>query len=110
MRVCVDFQGIGMNFDNYRAGTSGKTLKLFMRIPPKFIDPNHVDGELVNVINDHNTIVSAQREMASMTYCQYGDDGNIWSPPPPVVALPFECENVIFQLSGMMATKLNTLN
>jgi hypothetical protein len=26
---------------------------------------------------------------------QYGDDGNIWS-PPQVVGLPFEVENVIF--------------
>ena len=82
MRICVDFQGIGMDFDNYRAETSGKTLKLFMRIPLKFIDPNRVDGELVNVQNDRDTIVSAQRETANMIYHQYGDDGNIWSPPP----------------------------
>ena len=30
-----------------------------------------------------------------MIYRQYGDDGNIWS-PPQVVGLPFEVENVIF--------------
>ena len=28
MRICVDFQGIGMDFENYGAETSGKTLKL----------------------------------------------------------------------------------
>ena len=95
MRICVDFQGIGMDFENYRAETSGKTLKLFMRIPRKFIDPNRVDGELAAVLNDRDTIVSAQREMANMIYCQHGDDGNIWS-PPQVVALPFEVESVIF--------------
>ena len=75
MRICVDFQGIGMDFDNCRAETSGKTLKLFMRIPRKFIDPNRVDGELVNVQNDRDTIVSAQRETANMIYRQYGNDG-----------------------------------
>jgi hypothetical protein len=75
MRICVDFQGIGMDFDNYRAETSGKTLKLFMRIPRKFIDPNRVDGELANVQNVRDTIVSAQRETANMIYPQYGNDG-----------------------------------
>ena len=95
MRICVDFQGIGMDFENFRAETSGKTLKLFMRIPRKFIDPNRVDGELAAVLNDRDTIVSAQRETANMIYRQYGNDGYIWS-PPQIVALPFEVESVIF--------------
>ena len=77
MRICVDFQGIGMDLNNYRAETSGKTLKLFMRIPHKFIGPNRVDGEweLAAVLNDRDTIVSAQRETANMIYPQYGNDG-----------------------------------
>jgi hypothetical protein len=54
-----------------------------------------VDGELVGVLNDCDTIVSAQRETANMIYCQYVNDDNIWS-PPQVVALPFEVESVIF--------------
>ena len=45
-------------------------LKLFMRIPRKFIDPNRVDGELAAVLNDRDTIVSAQRETANMIYRQ----------------------------------------
>ncbi len=77
MHICVDFQGIGMDFENYRAETSGKTLKLFMRIPRKFIDPSRVDGELAAVLNDRDTIVSAQRERANMIYHKHGDDGNI---------------------------------
>ena len=60
MRICVDFQGIGMDFENYRAETSGKTLKLFMRIPRKFIDPNRVDGELAAVLNNRDTICFEQ--------------------------------------------------
>jgi hypothetical protein len=83
MRVCVDFLGIGMDFkNNHRVETSGKTLKLFMKIPQRFIDPNRVDAELVGVANNHDTIVSAQQEMASMVYCQHSNDANIWSPPP----------------------------
>ena len=66
-----------------------------MRIPRKFIDPNRVDGELAAVLNDRDTIVSAQRETANMIYRQYGNDGYIWS-PPQIVALPFEVESVIF--------------
>ena len=62
MRICVDFQGIGMDFNNYRAETSDKTLKLFMRIPHKFIGPNCVDEELANVQNDSDTVVSVQQE------------------------------------------------
>ena len=95
MRICVDFQGIGMDFDNYRAEISGKTLKLFMRTPRKFIDPNRVDGELAAMLNDCDTIVSAQQETANMIYRQYGNGGNIWS-PPQVVALPLEVKSVIF--------------
>jgi hypothetical protein len=75
MHVCVDFLGIGMDFkNNYRVETSGKTLKLFKKIPQRFIDPNHVDAELVGVANDRDTIVSALQEMASMVYCQHGND------------------------------------
>ena len=66
-----------------------------MRIPCKFIDPNRVDGELAGVLNDCDTIVSAQRETANMIYCQYVNDDNIWS-PPQVVALLFEVESVVF--------------
>ena len=87
MHICVDFQGIGMDFDNYRAEISGKTVKLFMRVSRKFIDPNRVDGELAAMLNDCDTIVSAQQETANMIYRQYGNGGNIWS-PPQVVALP----------------------
>ena len=95
-RVCVDFLGIGMHFEkNYKVETSGKTLKLFMRIPPRFVNPSRVDAELAGVANDRDTIVSAQRETASMVYRQHGDDGNIWS-SPQVVALPFEVETVSF--------------
>jgi hypothetical protein len=84
-------------------------LKLFMRIPHKFIDPNRVDGELATALNDRDTIVSAQRETANMIYRQYGNDGNIWS-PPQVVALPVErkefhshrsrCETLFSQLNA----------
>ena len=85
-----------MHFENnYKVETSGKTLKLFMRIPRQFVDPSRVDSELAHITNDRDTIVSAQRETASMVYRQYGDDGNIWS-SPQVVALPFEVENVSF--------------
>ena len=95
-RICVDFLGIGMHFEsNYKVETSGKTLKLFMRIPRRFMDPSRVDSELAGVTNDPDTIISAQRETASMVYCQHRDDANIWS-SPQVVALPFEVENVSF--------------
>ena len=95
-RICVDFLAIGMHFENnYKVETSGKTLKLFMRIPRRFVDPSRLDTELAIVLNDRDTIVSAQRETASMVYRQYGDDANIWS-SPQFVALPFEVENVLF--------------
>ena len=95
-RICVDFLAIGMHFENnYKVETSGKTLKLFMRIPRRFVDPSRLDTELAIVLNDRDTIVSAQRETASMVYRQYGDDANIWS-SPQLVALPFEVENVLF--------------
>ena len=85
-----------MHFENnYKVETSGKTLKLFMRIPQRFVDPSRLDTELAIVLNDRDTIVSAQRETASMVYHQYGDDANIWS-SPQLVALPFEVENVLF--------------
>ncbi|KAL3816759.1 hypothetical protein ACHAXA_004911 [Cyclostephanos tholiformis] len=85
-----------MHFENnYKVETSGKTLKLFMIIPRRFVDPSCVNSELSNVTSDRDTIVSAQRETTSMVYCQYGDEGNIWS-SPQVVALPFEVENVSF--------------
>jgi hypothetical protein len=33
MHICIDFLGIGMDYENnYRVETSGKTLKLFMKI------------------------------------------------------------------------------
>jgi hypothetical protein len=96
MRFCVDFLGIGMDFENnYRVETSCKIPKLFMKIPRRFINPNCVDAELVGVANDRDTIVSAQQEMTSMVYCQHGNDANIWS-LPQVVALPFEVEAVHF--------------
>ena len=95
-RVCVDFLGIGMHFENnYKVETSGKTLKLFMRIPRRFVDPSRLDAEIEHVTNDRDTIVSAQRETASMVYRQHGDDASIWS-SPQVVALPFEVENVSY--------------
>jgi hypothetical protein len=96
-RICVDFLAIGMHFENnYKVETSGKTLKLFMRLPRRFVDPSRLDTELAIVLNDRDTIVSAQREIASMVYRQqYGDDANIWS-SPQLVALPFEVENVLF--------------
>jgi hypothetical protein len=95
-RICVDFLAIGMHFENnYKVETSGKTLKLFMRILQRFLDPSRVDTELAHIVNDRDTIVSAQRETASMVYRQYGDDANIWS-SPQLVALPFEVENVLF--------------
>jgi len=95
-RICVDFLATSMHFENnYKVETSGKTLKLFMRIPRRFLDPSRVDTELAHIVNDRDTIVSAQRETASMVYCQYGDDASIWS-SPQLVALPFEVENVLF--------------
>ncbi len=95
-RICVDFLATSMHFENnYKIETSDKTLKLFMRIPQRFLDPSHVDTELAPLLNDSDTIVSAQRETASMVYRQYGDDANIWS-SPQLVALPFEVENVLF--------------
>jgi hypothetical protein len=95
-RICVDFLATSMHFENnYKVETTGKTLKLFMRIPWRFVDPSRVDTELAHIVNDRDTIVSAQRETASMIYCQYGDDANIWS-SPQLVALPFEVENVLF--------------
>ncbi len=95
-RICVDFLATSMHFENnYKVETSCKTLKLFMRIPRRFVDPSRLDTELAIVLNDRDTIVSAQRETASMVYRQYGDDANIWS-SPQLVALPFEVENVLF--------------
>ena len=94
--ICVDFLATSMHFENnYKVETSGKTLKLFMRIPQRFMDPSRVDGELAAVLNDCDTIVSAQQETASMVYRQYSDDANIRS-SPQLVALPFEVENVLF--------------
>ena len=94
--ICVDFLGIGMHFENnYKVGTSGKTLKLSMRIPGRFGDPSCVDGELAAVLNDHDTIVSAQQETASMVYCQHGDEGNIWSPPQAVALPPHKMPKLI---------------
>ncbi len=85
-----------MHFENnYKVKTSGKTLKLFMRIPRRFVDLSRVDSELANIANDRDTIISAQRETTSMVYRQYGDDANIWS-SPQLVALPFEVENILF--------------
>ena len=81
--------------NNYRVEISGKTLKLFMRIPPGFINSSRLNTELQGVLNDHDTIISAQRETASMVYCQHGNDGNILT-PPQVVALPWEVENISF--------------
>ena len=103
-RICVDFLGISMYFENNQ-----KVLKLFMRVPRRFVKPSRVDRELAAVLQDRDTIVSAQRETASMVYCQHGDDGNIWS-PPQVVALPFEVENVSYSssLSGAMVVKIYT--
>jgi hypothetical protein len=95
-RICVDFLATSMHFENnYKVETTGKTLKLFMRIPRRFVDPSRVDTELAHIVNDRDTIVSAQRETASMVYRQYGDDVNIWS-SPQLVALPFKVENVLF--------------
>lgn len=91
-RVCVDFFSITQHFDNYKAEVSGKTLKLYMKIPPRFFDPRRLDSELRNIAQDRDTIVSAQTDTASMIYKQYGDEDNIWS-PPQVVHLPFEVEN-----------------
>ncbi len=94
--ICVDFLGISMHFkSNYKVETSGKTLKLFMRIPQRFVDPSRVDLELAGVTNDRDTIISAQRETASMVYPQHGDDANTWS-SPQVATLPFEVGNVSF--------------
>jgi hypothetical protein len=111
MCICVDFLGIGMDFENnYRVETSGKTLKLFMKIPRRFIDPNRVDAELVGITNNRDAIVSAQREMAGMVYCQHGDDANIWS-PPQVMALPFAVEAVCFSSqSEAMVVKIYSPN
>ena len=96
MRCYVDFLAIGVQFENnYRVEISGKTLKLFMRIPPGFINSSRLNTELQGVLNDHDTIISAQRETASMVYCQHGNDGNILT-PPQVVALPWEVENISF--------------
>ncbi len=81
-RICVDFLATSMHFENnYKVETTGKTLKLFMRIPRRFVDPSRVDTELAHIVNDRYTIVSAQRETASMVYRQYGDDASIWSSP-----------------------------
>jgi hypothetical protein len=76
MHVCANFQGIKWDFENnYRVETSNKILKLFTRIPQRLIDLPHVDEELVNVANDHDTITSAQREM-DMIYCQFDKDAS----------------------------------
>jgi hypothetical protein len=106
-RICVDFLATSMHFENnYKVETSGKTLKLFMRILQRFLDPSRVDTELAPLLNDRDTIVSAQRETASMVYRQYGDDANIWS-SPQLVALPFEVENFYSSsLSGVMCEDL----
>lgn len=94
-RVCVDFFGITQHFDNYKAEVSGKTVKLFMKLPKRFFDPQRVNSEIANVQTDRDTMVSAQTETASMVYKQYGDEENIWS-SPQVVDLPFEVENVAY--------------
>jgi hypothetical protein len=90
-RVCVDFFTITQHFDNYKAEVSGKTIKLYMRLPKRFFDPQRVNSEIANILY-RDTIVSAQTETASMIYKQYGDEENIWS-SPQVVVLPFEVEN-----------------
>ena len=70
-RICVDFLAIGMHFENnYKVETSGKTLKLFMRIPRRFVDPSRLDTELAIVLNDRDTIVSAQRFFAGVFVTQ----------------------------------------
>ena len=91
-RICVDFISITQHFDNYKAEVSGQTLKLYMKIPKRFLDPQRLNSELANIVHDRDTIVSAQTETASMIYKQYGDEDNIWS-SPQVVHLPFEVEN-----------------
>ena len=91
-RICVDFISITHHFDNYKAEVSGKTLRLYMKLPKRFIDPQRLNSELANIGSDRDTIVSAQTETASMIYNQYRDEDNIWS-SPQVVHLPFEVEN-----------------
>ena len=65
-----------------RAETYGKTLKLFMRIPHKFIDPNRGDGELANVIVTPLFLPSERRQtsfianMAMMV--TYGAPPELW--------------------------------
>jgi hypothetical protein len=96
-RVCVFFFGITMHFDNYKVEVSGRTLKLYMRVPSRFFDPKRVDAELASIGaaagSDRDTIVSAQTETANLVYQQYGSDAQIWT-SPQVVILPMEVENV----------------
>ena len=79
-RICVDFISITHRFDNYKAEVSGKTLRLYMKLPKRFIDPQRLNSELANIGSDRDTIVSAQTETASMIYNQYRDEDNILPP------------------------------
>ena len=91
-RVCVDFFTITQPFDNYKAEVSGKTLKLYMKLPKMFFKPERVNNEIAINQADRDTIVSAQTETASLVYGQYGDEEKIGS-LPQVVVLPFEVES-----------------
>ena len=90
--MCVDFLTITQHFDNYKAVVSGKTLKLYMKLPKRFFDPQRVNKEIANNQLDRDTIVSAQTETSSMIFQQYGGEDDIWS-NAQVVVLPFEVEN-----------------
>jgi hypothetical protein len=95
-QICLDFLTIPMYKDKYKIelGDKGTTIKVSMKIPPRFVGYQRLITELdqSKVVQDCNTIVSVQRETSSLVCAHYGDGNQIWS-PPFVIPLPFSCEN-----------------
>ncbi len=69
-------------------------IKVSMKIPPSFLGYQRLITELdqSKVVQDRDTIMSAQRETSSLVCAHYGDGNKIWL-PPFVIPLPFCCEN-----------------
>ena len=88
---------------SYDAKVSGKTLKLYMKLPKRFFDPQRQNSELANIGSDRDTIVTAQTETTSMIYKHYGDEDNIWSSPKLCIFHLKQKMKLISSLSGVMA-------
>jgi hypothetical protein len=95
-QICLDFLTILMYKDKYKIelGDKGMTIKVSMKIPPRFVGYQRLITELdqSKVVQDCDTTVSAQQETSSLVCAHYGGGTKIWS-PPFVIPLPFSCEN-----------------